>query len=162
MHRAYGGHGGAHRLYLIERKAVRPVGSPGGAQETFVVLGATRNVYEVTIGKHLKCTCPDFAKGNVCKHQLFVMLRVLKLGKQNPAVWQRALLISEVRRAARRAVCAAPPASSAAAPATCDVKRCSCAPSSGAQRRRSGSQPPNSSARRFQVHVCEARSPRTG
>ena len=92
------GMGASHRLYLIERKAMQAVGSEDGAVAQFVVLGATKNVYTVTVGRYLHCTCPDFAKGNVCKHQLFVMLRVLKLAQDNPVVWQRALLKSEVRR----------------------------------------------------------------
>lgn len=48
-------------------------------------------------GRHPKCTCPDFAKGNLCKHILFVMLRVLKLGRDNPLVWQKALTRSEAQ-----------------------------------------------------------------
>ena len=98
IQRAFGGFGGAHRMYLLERAPVREPGAAAdGAEAHFVVLGATKNVYTVTIGRHLHCTCPDFAKGNVCKHQLFVMLRVLKLGGEDTAVWQRALLPSEVR-----------------------------------------------------------------
>lgn len=99
------GLGASHRMYLIERKDLAPPGSDGGAKATFVVLGATKNVYEVTIGKHMRCSCPDAAKGNVCKHQLFVMLRVLKLDKENPAVWQRALLTAEVCTIRRRLLC---------------------------------------------------------
>lgn len=79
------------------RKQLRPVGAqPDGAAETFNVLGATGNVYTVTISRHPHCSCPDHAKGNVCKHILFVMLRVLKLDKKDPRVWQKALLPSEV------------------------------------------------------------------
>ena len=47
---------------------------------------------------HPHCTCPDHAKGNVCKHILFVMLRALRLAPDDPLVWQRALLKSEARR----------------------------------------------------------------
>ena len=36
-------------------------------------------VYTVTIAAHPRCSCPDAAKGNICKHRLFVMLRVLHL-----------------------------------------------------------------------------------
>lgn len=87
--------GSAHRMFLIDRKVVAPVGSEGGAAEEFVVLGATANVYTVVISRHPKCTCPDFAKGNLCKHILFVMLRVLRISDDNPLVWQRALLTKE-------------------------------------------------------------------
>ena len=53
-------------------------------------------VYQVTVGRHPDCTCPDFQKGNLCKHYLFVMLRVLRLDHHDPLVWQRALLKAEV------------------------------------------------------------------
>jgi uncharacterized Zn finger protein len=53
-------------------------------------------VYNVRISRHPHCDCPDHAKGHLCKHLLFVSLRVLKLDTQNPLVWQRALLTSEV------------------------------------------------------------------
>ncbi len=53
-------------------------------------------VYTVHIGRQPHCSCPDFAKGNVCKHQLFVMLRVLGLPPTEPLVWQAALLSHEV------------------------------------------------------------------
>jgi hypothetical protein len=55
-------------------------------------------VYDVTISRHPHCSCPDHAKGNLCKHILFVMLRVLKLSTTNPLVWQKALLTKEVRQ----------------------------------------------------------------
>jgi uncharacterized Zn finger protein len=57
-------------------------------------------VYTVKISRHPNCTCPDHDKGNLCKHILFVMLRVLKLATNNPLVWQKALLTKEVRRQA--------------------------------------------------------------
>lgn len=56
-------------------------------------------VYQVKICRQPECSCPDAAKGNVCKHHLFVMLRVLRLAQDNPVVWQKALLQSEVDEA---------------------------------------------------------------
>lgn len=32
---------GGHRLFLVDRRSVRPVGAEGGGAEEFVVLGAT-------------------------------------------------------------------------------------------------------------------------
>ncbi|KAI7843057.1 hypothetical protein COHA_003231 [Chlorella ohadii] len=52
--------------------------------------------YTVTICRQPNCTCPDAAKGNVCKHVLFVLLRVLHMSPDEPLVWQKALLASEV------------------------------------------------------------------
>ncbi|GAB4820534.1 hypothetical protein N2152v2_007580 [Parachlorella kessleri] len=88
--------GSGHRLFLIDRKLLSPVGSEEGAAEEFAVLGATGNVYTVTICRQPQCTCPDYLKGNLCKHILFVMLRVLRLPTDEPLVWQRALLTDEV------------------------------------------------------------------
>ena len=51
------------------------------------------------VGRFPHCTCPDFAKGNICKHYLYVMIRVLRLRQDDPVVWQRALLPSEAEEA---------------------------------------------------------------
>ncbi|GAX81448.1 hypothetical protein CEUSTIGMA_g8877.t1 [Chlamydomonas eustigma] len=90
------GAGAAHRLYLIDSEPVAPPGSPSGAKQVFAVMGTTGNVYNVTIGCHPGCTCPDkVQRSSVCKHMLFVMLRVLKCGQNNPIIWQDARLPSE-------------------------------------------------------------------
>ena len=83
-----------HRLYLINRQPAGPGTAPSCR---FQVLGATGNVYEVVISNVPSCSCPDAAKGNTCKHILFVMLRVLKCRQDDPRVWQKALLNSEVQ-----------------------------------------------------------------
>ena len=62
----------------------------------FVVLGSTGNVYTVRIAKIPTCTCPDHAKGNLCKHILFVMLKVIGLDPGSPLVYQAAYLQSEL------------------------------------------------------------------
>lgn len=135
--------GSGHRLFLISRKTVAPIGAEGGPVEEFVVLGATGglpvprdsgstvrktkdenchyilfrlhsaehfqlahcrckyacwlpgnmallisghpgrlslysracnlvagSVYTVKVGRHPSCSCPDAAKGNLCKHHL--------------------------------------------------------------------------------------------
>jgi hypothetical protein len=60
------------------------------------VLGSTGNVYKVRVGPIVSCDCPDAAKGNVCKHQLFVFLRVLRQPRSSELIYQRALLSSEL------------------------------------------------------------------
>ncbi|KAL0031719.1 hypothetical protein WJX79_003146 [Trebouxia sp. C0005] len=87
-----------HRLFLLDRNLVSPMTSENGPVEKFSVLGATANVYSVSVGRHPSCSCPDFQKGNVCKHYLFVMLRVLRLSESDPLVWQKALLKSEAEQ----------------------------------------------------------------
>lgn len=91
--------GSSHRLNLIERKTL-----PNYGGEEFTVLGATGNVYQVAIpyspsnSTTPTCSCPDALKGEVCKHRLFVMLRVLGLDTNDPLAWQRVLLPDEVQR----------------------------------------------------------------
>ena len=53
-------------------------------------------MYDVTVSRHPRCSCPDNLKGNLCKHILFVMIRVLGLAEDNFLIWQRALLSTEV------------------------------------------------------------------
>ncbi|KAG4392134.1 hypothetical protein GLYMA_04G084500v4 [Glycine max] len=53
-----------HRLRLLHRSG-----------STFFILGATGNVYTVTLSSSPSCTCPD--RTTPCKHILFVLIRVL-------------------------------------------------------------------------------------
>ncbi|XP_024521244.1 mitogen-activated protein kinase kinase kinase 1 [Selaginella moellendorffii] len=81
-----------HRLYLID-KDIETDCSRG----SFVILGATGNVYNVTLDKNPSCDCPDFGRCYTCKHILFVLLRVVKLPRTDHRLWQKALLSSEVK-----------------------------------------------------------------
>eukprot|EP00271_Cylindrocystis_brebissonii_P017222 TRINITY_DN4390_c0_g1_i1.p1 TRINITY_DN4390_c0_g1~~TRINITY_DN4390_c0_g1_i1.p1 ORF type:complete len:389 (-),score=31.88 TRINITY_DN4390_c0_g1_i1:867-2033(-) len=83
-----------HRLFLIDCSQVQEEAS--GLSCHFTVLGATGNVYMTTVSREPSCTCPDAAKGNTCKHLLFVMMRVLRCQEDDPRIWQRALLSTEV------------------------------------------------------------------
>lgn len=40
---------------------------------------------------------PDNLRNPICKHMLFVMLRVLRRTRNDPLIWQDALLSDEVR-----------------------------------------------------------------
>jgi hypothetical protein len=84
------------RMYLISRQPIVPLDTAGCPMEKFKVLGATGTIYTVHIGRTPHCNCPETAKGNICMHRYFVMLRVLKAAERNPMVWQAALLESEV------------------------------------------------------------------
>jgi hypothetical protein len=89
----------------VDRKQLAAPGSEGGGAEEFAVLGATGNLYTVTVCRQPQCTCPDFCcRRNLCKHILFVMLRVLRLPVDEPLAWQRALLADEVRAAGHAGV----------------------------------------------------------
>ena len=82
----------SQRLYLIQR------GQPNAENNRcdFVVLGSTGNVYKVVIGQVPSCDCPDHAKGNLCKHILFVLLKVMNIDAESPLIYQAAYLQSEL------------------------------------------------------------------
>ena len=63
----------SQRMYLVHQN---DMSSPGSLCRKYAVLGSTGNVYDVTIGQKPNCTCPDCAKGNLCKHIIFVMIKV--------------------------------------------------------------------------------------
>ena len=85
----------SQRLYLLQLQR-----HPAGPGAEFKVLGSTGNVYTVDIGSHPCCDCPDFLKGRgLCKHILFVWLRVLGISEDDYRIWQRALISSELRSA---------------------------------------------------------------
>ncbi len=86
------------RLFLIDASAVSTSLQEGGSSITLSVLGSTGNVYEVTIQKVPHCSCPDAAKGNLCKHVLFVMLKVVGLPAHDQLVYQSAYLTDEVEK----------------------------------------------------------------
>merc|ERR1712070_671690 len=84
------------RLYLLNMER-HPGPGPGA---TFAVLGSTGNVYTVEFGQCPQCNCPDFLNGRgLCKHVLFIWLRVLRCSEDDPRIWQTALLTSELQTA---------------------------------------------------------------
>lgn len=84
------------RLFLIESSTPSTCPRNGGPSIKFSVLGSTGNVYEVIIAKVPHCSCPDAAKGNLCKHLLFVMLKVVGLPANHHLVYQSAYLTEEL------------------------------------------------------------------
>ena len=63
-----------------------------------MVLGSTGNVYTVHIGKLPSCTCPDNRhKDHLCKHILFVLLKVMGVDPNSPLIYQAALLENELK-----------------------------------------------------------------
>jgi len=85
------------RLFLIETSSPTTCSEHGGPKITLSVLGSTGNIYEVTISKIPHCNCPDHAKGNICKHLLFVMLKVAGLSVSSHLVYQSAYLEEELQ-----------------------------------------------------------------
>jgi len=85
----------SQRLFLVKRdEIIRD--EIGAIRAGFTVLGSTGNVYRVTIGRLVQCTCPDHQKGNICKHIIFVMVRVLKQSRMSSLIIQAALLSTEL------------------------------------------------------------------
>jgi hypothetical protein len=78
------------RMYLISRADKTDL------EKEFVVLGSLGNLYTVTISHRPRCTCPDFEKGSLCNHILFVYLKVLRVGAGSQLVYQSALLSAEL------------------------------------------------------------------
>lgn len=64
------------RMFLIDREKKTNKDEYGTyPEEVFDMAGTTGNVYQVTIGKLPKCTCPDArANGMQCKHIIYVSL----------------------------------------------------------------------------------------
>lgn len=80
------------RMIVLNRKRADQNDVPC---EKLELVGSTGNVYEVTIGLEPKCTCPDFLKGNQCKHILYSLVTVLKA--EGHLQYQLAFLSSELR-----------------------------------------------------------------
>jgi len=85
-----------HRLYFLARKPIQPEMASAGVQ--LDILGSTGNVYSVKLRPEgNECSCLDFAKSSgACKHILFVMLRILKLPRDDHRVWQTSFTASEL------------------------------------------------------------------
>lgn len=81
------------RLYLINQT---DVSTPGNLERKYAVLGSTGNLYDVNICKLPTCSCPDFGRSRLCKHILFVQLKVLRIDSRSELVYQDALLQSEL------------------------------------------------------------------
>ena len=89
----------SERLYLIEWRDASTT-SPSGLlslRHEFAVLGSTGNVYRAAVARMPSCTCVDFRdRSQICKHLLFVYLKVLGVSRESHVPVQRALLRSEL------------------------------------------------------------------
>uniref|UniRef100_A0A5B7BHD2 Putative mitogen-activated protein kinase kinase kinase 1 n=1 Tax=Davidia involucrata TaxID=16924 RepID=A0A5B7BHD2_DAVIN len=74
-----------HQLRLLHR-----------SESNFFVLGATRNVYTVTLSATPSCTCPD--RTTPCKHILFVFIRVLGVSLDDACLRRRTLRPCQLSR----------------------------------------------------------------
>ncbi|KAK7282976.1 hypothetical protein RIF29_12135 [Crotalaria pallida] len=74
-----------HHLRLLHRTG-----------STFFILGATGNVYTVTLTSAPSCTCPD--RTTPCKHILFVFIRVLGVSLDDVCLRRRTLRPCQLQR----------------------------------------------------------------
>lgn len=74
-----------HRLRLLHRSSA-----------TFFILGATGNVYTVSLSSTPSCTCPD--RTTPCKHILFVFIRVLGVSLDDVCLRRRTLRPCQLQR----------------------------------------------------------------
>ncbi|KAK4185744.1 ring finger domain-containing protein [Podospora australis] len=86
------------RFFVLSRKRR---GTPYCPEEVVEITGSTGNIYKVTIAQQPRCTCPHSEAGNQCKHQLYVLSRVLQAKFEY--VYQLALLSTELQEIFARA-----------------------------------------------------------
>jgi Zn-finger nucleic acid-binding protein len=83
------------RLYLVNRDD--DVDVERSTSCSFAVLGSTGNLYTVVIEEVPSRNCPDFQrKRDLCKHILFVTLKVIGLSRDDPLSFQKAYVPSEL------------------------------------------------------------------
>ncbi|RYH22975.1 hypothetical protein EON65_18470 [archaeon] len=83
----------SQRMYMVNQE---DLSNELGLCRKYAVLGSTGNVYNIRIEKIPSCTCPDAARKGLCKHIIFIMVKVLQVPKQSELVYQRALLQTEL------------------------------------------------------------------
>ncbi|TVY94283.1 hypothetical protein LAWI1_G000464 [Lachnellula willkommii] len=81
------------KMFLIERKRTISEDSTH-EEEVFDIAGTTGNIYQVTVNKEPRCSCPDGMKGNQCKHIIYVLVNVLKT--REDLAYQLAFLTTEL------------------------------------------------------------------
>ncbi|KAI5860951.1 hypothetical protein GGS23DRAFT_578098 [Durotheca rogersii] len=82
----------SQRFYVLGRTRCGTAECP---EESVELTGSTGNIYTVRIAREPACTCPDAARGNHCKHIVYVMAKVLRAPFD--LVYQLALVAAELR-----------------------------------------------------------------
>ncbi|MCJ1336831.1 hypothetical protein MMC09_002109 [Bachmanniomyces sp. S44760] len=80
------------RMFVIDRVHN---GTDVDPEETVELAGSTGNCYIIKINREPSCTCPDYGKGNQCKHIIYVLHHVLKAPEH--LQYQLAFLTSELQ-----------------------------------------------------------------
>ena len=83
------------RMYLIHRFR-----NGDQYREEFDISGSKGNVYKVVLDRNASCSCMDFSlRRQVCKHMLFVYIKVLRLGGHLPVYTSVRLTQDQVEEA---------------------------------------------------------------
>uniref|UniRef100_A0A7S3H0S9 SWIM-type domain-containing protein n=1 Tax=Spumella elongata TaxID=89044 RepID=A0A7S3H0S9_9STRA len=82
------------KLFLVDQEDI--TSEVCGLGRKFAVMGTTGNIYDVKIQQQPTCSCPDCARGKLCKHIIFVMVKVLQVDRNSELIYQNALLQSEL------------------------------------------------------------------
>ncbi|MCJ1476629.1 hypothetical protein MMC13_005297 [Lambiella insularis] len=82
----------SQRMFVVDR--VRQ-GTEEIPEEIIELAGSTGNIYQINIKQVPTCSCPDFMKGNQCKHIVYVLHYCLKAPEH--LQYQLAFLSSELR-----------------------------------------------------------------
>lgn len=83
------------RLFVIERKIINSENT-NTTNEEFVIQGTTGNLYKCKIANKPTCDCPDSKRGHVCKHLLFIYIRVLRVEQNNSILCKKNLSDEEI------------------------------------------------------------------
>jgi Ring finger domain/SWIM zinc finger len=87
------------RLYLVHHDDIPAAKSvTADTAVNFTVLGSTGNVYTVVVSLQPSCNCPDFCRRHdMCKHIMFVLLKVVGLKVDHSLSYQKAYVVSELK-----------------------------------------------------------------
>lgn len=79
---------------LIEE--VADLSDQSTVKRNYKVWDQTKKVYDVLISNLPACNCPASSKGLNCVHILFIFIKVYQVPRNEPILYQRALLTSEL------------------------------------------------------------------
>lgn len=82
------------KLFFVDQEEI--TSEANGLGRKFAIMGTTGNIYDVKIQQQPSCSCPDCARGKLCKHIIFVMIKVLQVDRNSDLIYQNALLQSEL------------------------------------------------------------------
>lgn len=83
----------SQRMYMVNQE---DLSNELGLCRKYAVLGSTGNVYNIRIERKPSCTCPDAERKGLCKHIIFIMVKVLQVPQHSELVYQTALLQTEL------------------------------------------------------------------